>query len=63
MVSDGISDDGNLYWDGKPIEVCKTFGLKWWQLLLAIMTAVGALLSGVVALVGLLLDVLAILDC
>ncbi len=56
MAYIGLDDNGNLYWNGKPIEVRKTFDLKWWQVLLAIMTALGAMLSGLVAFFRLALD-------
>ena len=52
----GIDSKGNLYWDGKPIEVRKTFDLRWWQIALAVMTALGAFLSGIVALYSVLVD-------
>ena len=46
----------NLYWDGKPVEVRKRLDLRWWQVVLAIMTALGAFASGAVAVIRLWLD-------
>lgn len=52
----GVDSKGNLYWDGKPIEVRKTFDLRWWQIVLAVMTALGAFISGMTALYNVIVD-------
>jgi len=45
----GVGDDGALYWDGKPVVVRKEIDLTWWQTTIAIVAAVGAFASGLVA--------------
>ena len=47
MARLGTDEKGNLCLDGKPIEVKKKLTFRWWQTVLAAMTACGALLSGV----------------
>jgi len=42
----GVNDLGRLYWDGKPIEIVKTFSLNRWQTAIALLTLVAALLAG-----------------
>ena len=49
----GVGNDGALYWDGKLIEIRKSFDLNWWQILLAGITAVSALTVAVVEVVTL----------
>lgn len=45
----GVGDDGSLYWDGKPIVVRRGIDLTWWQITIALIAALGAFASGVVA--------------
>ena len=46
----GVSDDGRtLYWDGKRVEVRKRISLTFWQGTIALMAALGTLVSAVVA--------------
>lgn len=49
----GVDNDGNLYWDGKLIEIRKVIDLNWWQNIIAAATASGVLLSGISALLRL----------
>ena len=39
----GVDSSGRMYWDGKPIEIARTFSLTWWQKAGAVI----GLLSGV----------------
>ena len=57
----GLDGKNNLYWDGNRIEVRKRLDLRWWQVALAIMAALGALASDIVDVTRLCLDVLHIL--
>ena len=41
----GVDDDGRLYWDGKPVEVAKTFGLSHWQKIGAFLTVCAAIVG------------------
>jgi hypothetical protein len=43
----GVSNDGKLFWDGRPIAIKKYFSLTFWQKLGAFLTVVGTFLSGV----------------
>ena len=45
----GVADNGELYWDGKPIVVRKGVNLTWWQGFLAFVVAVSTLASAAVA--------------
>ena len=42
----GVGDDGIIYWDGKPIEVKKSFGLSAWQKFGAIVVTFSAFVAG-----------------
>ena len=45
----GIGPDNRLHWDGQPIELARKVSLTWWQTTLAAMTAFGAILSAIAA--------------
>lgn len=46
----GFDDNDQLYWKGHPVKVEKRFKFSFWQGLFAIAASIGALLSGIVAL-------------
>lgn len=46
----GVDSDNQLYWEGKPVKIEKKISLNWFQGVLATLTAVGAFLSGIIAL-------------
>ncbi len=46
-VGTGLENKDKLYWRGKPVKIQRKFKLSWWQGFIAIMAALGALLSGV----------------
>ena len=48
----GISDNGELYWDGKRLEVEKKVTLNLWQNMLAAITAGSALVVAVVSVIA-----------
>lgn len=43
MIHLGVSDDGELYWDGKPVVIRRGIDLTAWQTTLATLTAFSAL--------------------
>ena len=46
----GVGDDGRtLYWDGKRVEVKKRISLTWWQVIIALVAALGSFVSAGVA--------------
>lgn len=45
----GVGPDGQIYWDGKPIEVRKSFTLTWYQRLGAILVTLSALIAAIAA--------------
>jgi len=46
MARLGVSDDGLLYWDGKPIELRQRLALTWWQKIVALLTALAIIVGG-----------------
>ncbi len=47
----GFDKDGNFYWDGKPVEVRRTFSLTRWQKVGAFIVAAAAIAGGIGGLV------------
>ena len=45
----GVGNDGRLYWDGKPIEVSKSFALTWFQRAIAIVVSGSAVVAAIAA--------------
>ena len=56
----GVGDDGSLYWEGKPIEVRRSFALSWWQRVGAIVVAGSAVIGAGAAAVSAYADVAAL---
>jgi hypothetical protein len=44
----GVDSTGRIYWDGKPVEITRTFSLTWWQKVGAVATVVSAVAVAVV---------------
>lgn len=42
----GISSDGRLYWDGRPVEVKQRLALTFWQKVMSAIVAVAAVVGG-----------------
>jgi len=53
----GVSDDGTLYWDGRPVEVRRSFSLTWWQTVGAALVTIAAVVSAAAAVVSAWADV------
>ncbi|MFC3440760.1 hypothetical protein ACFOKF_06020 [Sphingobium rhizovicinum] len=55
----GVDDDGNLYWNGKPIEVRKSVALSLWQRVGAISVTLSAIVGAGAAAVSAYADLMA----
>lgn len=45
----GVDSDRNIYWDGKPIQIRKTFDLSFWQKFGALLTVLSAVAASTVS--------------
>jgi len=48
----GVGNDGRLYWDGKAVEVARTFRLSFWQVAFAALTVLAAVVAAGAAVVS-----------
>jgi hypothetical protein len=46
-VGTGVENKDKLYWRGKPVKMKSQFSLSFWQGFIALMAALGAILSGI----------------
>jgi hypothetical protein len=56
----GVDEEGNLYWDGKPIEIRRPLSLTAWQRIGAVVLAVSALVAAGAAVVSAYADLMSI---
>ena len=52
----GVGDDGRIYWDGRQVEVARTFNLTWWQKAGAIAVAASSVVAAAAAVASAIAD-------